>query len=1138
MSEAYLEPVIVRVVGDIKDLLAKIKEAQSLLEDFSKTVSTAHLSADYKLVTKAVTEADAELKGFAKQDFDALLGATSGPLQGALTAADTELAKWGSKVTKTQLGANSAVLQKDLLKINAELAKWGSKVTKTQLSADQKLLLAQLAKTQTELSALAKKVTALPVTANTKAALASATAAQQGIDRMKGDIKVGTDINTAGALAKIAILDTAIKGLNDALGGGGGGGAKSTASLLTALGLGGMFGLAHAGSAAGLAGFGPERLITTILGILGFTGAAAAGGSLLGLAALTTSGVGLGTDTAGIGQAVGDITQLYQATNNLNQMVAEYGPNSSEAAAAQKEYNNTLAGMPAVARGALKAATSAVESWTPVFDKYTGPAEKIAAEMIAQFVPVAEKLLPEIGSAATKNMRIIQKALQPFLTWLDSSKPGGGLTVLTEIENTFSQHLPNAMKALTGALQALFEVTAKLDPQTGKITNWLANFFTSITTPTPPPKPTWHPGESMKAYANAMKVWETEVANDQYGLSNKASSQIDKWVADWHVLVDFFKALFKAAAAISAASAGTGESIFTTLTSMLNNFTKWARSKTGFAELNTLMTAHKKQLDAILELLGSLIGAFGKLELTISPTIVNGATAVIKALDALFPSKLTIATGFTDFIKTLTNLATHPPNLSDVTKLFGSLVSFLTDIPSKIKGLTVGEMTASLGGIALLASRIPILKHSIQAILGIFTGKVTSLKDFWNALTGKGSGLSASATQLSASAKALTEAAAALKESAGTHVPSGPGGGGDATTTAEQDAEKGWFAAWLGKTTLGRVVLTVAQADITAAATRMAVSALSIAAPAAYFYGLVKLSEYVGSGPRPSLTGKANKASEAQLVDYLNMIAEGIWTGVAADKAGWQELTAGEKTLVNKAVALEGDINILLASSRALLAGKASPDSSAQRDKAEAALGLTGINLKDISTKLLEALIAGTFGDVVGGKGSAQAKSIGEQIIAGLTKGLQGKPETTAFKNLIKEINSIFGISSPSKVFIAMGMANMQGLAKGTTDSASLVMAAYASVVNKTLASLTADIPRFRATGSALTQSLFAGAGSLPAFHGAGAGGGNIEITSHITFQITGMPDMTHGSTFSRQLKSALDEHDRKLMQAIRAGRS
>ena len=225
---------------------------------------------------------------------------------------------------------------------------------------------------------------------------------------------------------------------------------------------------------------------------------------------------------AGIGQAASDTQKLYADQQALNQAVALYGPKSAAAAAAQKQYNYDLSGMPAVARQSIQGVVAAIQGWTVKFDAATGPAENLGAQIITSVINGAEPLLPEIGKAAARNMKLIKDALQPFFTWLDSTKAGGGISVLTEIENTFSKNLPNSMTALTRAFEALFLMTQKLDPQTGKLTADFAKFFTSITTPTPPPKPTWHPGESMKAYANAMKVWQTEVTNDQYGLSNAA----------------------------------------------------------------------------------------------------------------------------------------------------------------------------------------------------------------------------------------------------------------------------------------------------------------------------------------------------------------------------------------------------------------------------------------------------------------------------------------------------------------------------------------------------------------------------------------------------------------------------------------
>jgi hypothetical protein len=661
--------------------------------------------------------------------------------------------------------------------------------------------------------------------------------------------------------------------------------------------------------------------------------------------------------------------------------------------------------------------------------------------MIAQIVPAAEKLLPEIGAAATRNMKIIQKALQPFLTWLDSSKPGGGLTVLTEIENTFSQHLPNAMKALTGALEALFKVTAKLGPQTGKITNWLANFFTAINTPTPPPKPTLHPGESLKAYANAMKVWETEVANDQYGLSSSATSHINKWIADWHVLTAFVKAIIDAAEAISKASAGTGKSIFTTLTSMLDSFTKWADSKTGHAELSTLMTAHKQQLDAILKLLGSLIGAFGQLELAISPTVVNVITAVVKAFTALLHSKIPV--GF---------------------------------------GLKLGEVAATAGGIALLATRIGLLKNSLKLIFEVLTGKVTSLGGAWSILTGKGG----ANTQFSASVKLFSEAVAEFSG-----------------TSAASDAEGGSSKGLIGF--LRGAVLTVS------------IIGTSIAAIVALL------------GASMNLSLKQMMSSLFNVQSWKNFF-KGFDLGLPGN--------GNAKPLPKTSTS--GSYTNILTTVPSVPAGFKGSANQYLKDWME---GLADVRLGRAVPAALDKLLGPQGASELAAMGKLHGQALGNALIAGYSETLEAPGSTNQTRtwatNTLKVLYKQFGIHSPSTVMMGIAAMNMQGYALGITNNVGLVQAAMMSVVDKTLKSLTAEVPRFKSAGASLAGAFTAGAGHVAPYRTSGTGGGgNIEIHSNITFQITGVPDMTHGSTFSRQLNSALNEHDRKLVQAIRSARS
>ena len=238
-----------------------------------------------------------------------------------------------------------------------------------------------------------------------------------------------------------------------------------------------------------------------------------------------------------------------------------------------------------------------------------------------------------------------------------------------------------------------------------------------------------------------------QLAPTTSGLSSGFTTTINKLLADWNTLVTFFKAVYKAGAAIAAASVGTGKSIITTLTGMINQFTAFATSVSGKKELTTLMTAHKAQLDALLKLFGALAGAFGKMELAISPTIVGLVTDLAKAFTALL----------------------------------------------QVKVGHIGEIAATISMTALLASRIGVIKNVLSLILAIATGKVSDLKDVWNILTGKGTsgGLSGSATQLNGAALALKEAAAALKGAAGVEDTGG------ATGVVERErGGNGSFCGW------------------------------------------------------------------------------------------------------------------------------------------------------------------------------------------------------------------------------------------------------------------------------------------------------------------------------------------------------
>ena len=124
----------------------------------------------------------------------------------------------------------------------------------------------------------------------------------------------------------------------------GGGGGGSLVGRIPGLGL-AAGATAGVGSLGSLAGFGPEHLLMTLLGIGGSAAGGAIGGGLLAGGALGVAGVGMGTDLAGIGQAAGDIKATYASMQSLNTAIAAYGQNSAQAVAAQSTLNTNTRGI-------------------------------------------------------------------------------------------------------------------------------------------------------------------------------------------------------------------------------------------------------------------------------------------------------------------------------------------------------------------------------------------------------------------------------------------------------------------------------------------------------------------------------------------------------------------------------------------------------------------------------------------------------------------------------------------------------------------------------------------------------------------------------------------------------------------------
>ncbi|HEX7355319.1 MAG TPA: hypothetical protein VF288_10865, partial [Mycobacteriales bacterium] len=419
----YLPPVVVTIVADDADFIAKLAADKAALGDFAKTV------------------------------------------------------------TKTQLGATSEQFQDDLVAAKVELASFAKQVTDTQLGADAAPFWTSIAELRATLAAMSPL--GIDVTADTAAALAKIEALRGALALSQVD-QMAPVAEAGGKRGGGSFLGTLLGGAAGGKGGGGSGlglaallgfGGRGGGGHRTMLGAatGGLLGMgATFGSAGSLMGFGAEHFLTTGLGVLGSAGMASLGGAALGATSLGVMGVGMGTDMAGLGQAAGDIKNVTTAQENLTAAVADYGPKSQEAAVAQAQLNTALTSFNPVARDAVVQASGMVAQFKTMFDQYTGLAEKTGAQIISQAIGVGEKFLPTVGKYAAQNMKIIQSGLQPLFSWLK----GPGVAAFTTLENAFQKTLPVAVHAGSQALELVMRVMAKLAPQTGKLTAYLNKLFT------------------------------------------------------------------------------------------------------------------------------------------------------------------------------------------------------------------------------------------------------------------------------------------------------------------------------------------------------------------------------------------------------------------------------------------------------------------------------------------------------------------------------------------------------------------------------------------------------------------------------------------------------------------------------------
>ena len=514
----------------------------------------------------------------------------------------------------------------------------GSRYT-TILAADGKSALSTVESTRAEVDAIAAK----PI-----------------------QMRIEVSIDKASLFTSLAAVNTAVAAASASAGGGGGGlfAGLTAGKLLSGIMGGGaglplLGGLAAFGSIGSLAGLGPEHVLMTLLGLGGTAVGGALGGGLLGAGALTTAGVGMGTDLAGMGQAAGDIKNVTAAQNNLNQAIAVYGAGSQQAADAQAQLNYTLNSFSPIAQQAVLAAANTAQGFHQAFNTATGAAESTGAQIINMGMQVAEKFLPELGQAAATNMSIIQQSLegpQGLFQWFGTQ----GVSIFTQIENHFTAQLPTAMDALTNGAELLIKTLGYLSSQTGGFITKLDGF-----------------------------------------LRNANGPGFDKWIGDinkligyFHLWADIVHNLGRDIVDLFTHDAGTASSILQYLDQLLIRLGDWERSTQGGNQIHNIFEVHKQEIMEILQILPGLLSTFGSFYLTVAPAFTLALTGMLTVIDPVL--KAMESTPFGAWILGLTL----------ITWRLGILGTVLSPVVSGLKtlaGTALGGLGISTGAGAATA---------------------------------------------------------------------------------------------------------------------------------------------------------------------------------------------------------------------------------------------------------------------------------------------------------------------------------------------------------------------------------------------------------------------------------------------------
>jgi hypothetical protein len=355
------------------------------------------------------------------------------------------------------------------------------------------------------------------------------------------------------------------------------------------------------GSLASMAGFGPEHLLTTGLGIGGLAVGGAAGGGLLAGGAAMKSLIGSGSDalvSKTLDTNVKNVTASVQALTSAEQ---EYGVGSTEATQAQAALNATMAAVPAVARPAVLALATALQTLKTNWQNASAPAQVAAAGIKESMLGLATNYIPQVAAAALQNFGIIGTAIKPLLSWLEGPQGHG---IFANLETEFAKTLPTSIAAFTQAVELVL-----------KTLNYASTF---------------DKGNFMEKLLKDL----TKLNGAEF--MTKVEPEVRKLIGDFRIVTSFLSILGKVLIDVFKNDAGTATSIIELMTSGLKSLDGWIDSIAGKDKLKNLFAVHRTELLTLMKSGAILLQNFGKAYLGMAPTLVVFTTNILKLANAFY----------------------------------------------------------------------------------------------------------------------------------------------------------------------------------------------------------------------------------------------------------------------------------------------------------------------------------------------------------------------------------------------------------------------------------------------------------------------------------------------------------------------